>query len=93
MSGQLPHHVEPAVLVEEEVLEDDWTNQNLHLSLRDQIIDDSVHESELLTGDLVSILHSNDDVAPRSSKDKFKKYFTVLMLEVIPENSEQFWQG
>ena len=79
MSSQLPHHVEPAVLVEEEVLEDDWANQNLHLSLRDEIIDDSVHESKLLTGDLVSILHSNDDVAPRSSKVQFQNYFTVLM--------------
>ena len=66
MVEELPHHVEPSILVEEEVLEYHRSNEYLHLLLDNQVIDDSVHEGKLLAGDLVTILHGNEDVSTRS---------------------------
>ena len=50
------HLVLPSILVEEEVLEDDWSNEDLQLALVDQIVDGGVHEGKLLAHELVSVL-------------------------------------
>ena len=50
------HLVSPSILVEEEVLEDDWSNEDLQLTLVDQIVDGGVHEGELLAHELVTVL-------------------------------------
>ena len=46
----------PSILVEEEVLEDDWANEDLQLALVDQIVDGGVHQGELLAHELVTVL-------------------------------------
>ena len=46
----------PSILVEEEVLEDDWSNEDLQLALVDQIVDGGVHQGELLAHELVTVL-------------------------------------
>ena len=48
--------VSPSILVEEEVLEDDWSNEDLQLALVDQIVDGGVHEGKLLAHELVTVL-------------------------------------
>ena len=46
----------PSILVEEEILEDDWANEDFQLALVDQIVDGGVHEGELLAHQLVTVL-------------------------------------
>ena len=50
------HLVLPSILVEEEVLEDDWANEDFQLALVHQIVDGGVHEGKLLAHELVSVL-------------------------------------
>ena len=66
VGARLPHHVEPPVLVQEEVLEHHWSDEDLDLALDNQVVDHGVHEGEPLTGEVVSVLHGNEDVAARS---------------------------
>ena len=62
----MPSPVLPSVLIKEKIFEDKRSNDNLDLLLDDHVVDDGVHQSEPLAGDVVSVLHSNEDVAAGS---------------------------
>jgi len=63
--AQLSHHVETAVLVQQEVLEDHRSDEVFDLALDNHVVDDGVHEGEPLTGEMVAVLHSNENVSTR----------------------------
>ena len=46
----------PSILVEEEILEDDWANEDFQLALVHQIVDGGVHQGKLLAHELVTVL-------------------------------------
>jgi len=59
----LPQHVESPVIVEHEMLEDDWSDDELCLLGFHEVVNFGVHQSEPLADMAVSVLHGNESIA------------------------------
>merc|ERR1711953_1148377 len=61
----LAQHVEPAIIVQHEVFEDDWSNGQLSLAGSHQVLDVRVHHGEPSALRVVPVLHGDENVASR----------------------------
>ena len=91
MAGGLPHHVEPAVLVEEEVLKDHGPHGDLEPPLSSEGVDLGVHEGELLASVLVTVLENN--VQTNISTELIARLHDQDDVTPGPEDAEELGQG
>jgi len=70
VTSWLTQHVEPAVTVEHEVLENNRPDGQFNLLLLDKVIDLGVHHCKAVTLCLIAILHGDEDVASRTENSE-----------------------